>query len=468
MRPLEVLLISLLVLAAVIISAGKIRVRLSQTILAVAAAVLILHVLIEGPHWQMAPAYLGFLLLGSSFFVRAKFARRVLAGISLLSLSGAVALCSALPMFNLPRPTGPYPVATTIFSLTDQSRLEDAVHDGSRREIVVQAWYPAKEARGRIAPYRRWGETTLASSYQRFVWTHAYQNGQVSTSASPFPVLILEPAMYTRRTAYDFLAEEFASLGYAVFALDHPYNTGPVQLASGKVLPVPPGTILDGLGSIGVEGFYERIKPELEKQTADTIFFLDTLAKWNSDPSSMFYRRLDLNRIGAIGHSFGGSVVAEAAVRDPRIQAVFDMSGPLFGQARKKGVSVPFFFMSEYIRQRSSAELARMSPDNRVGSEFDMTALREAAEMVSRHSGYYAELPSPNHSIFTDRGLFSQWARFAGDDPKMTSRMHEVITHYAVAFFGETLQGRPSPLLKEEPSPFPGVIFRRAPAPAPL
>src|ERR1700758_3975692 len=251
MRPLEVLLISLLVVAAAIVSAGSLRVWISRTVLAVAAGVLIFHVWLEGPHWQMGPAYLAFLLLAVSLFLRGNLGRRPLAGISVLFLIAAVALCSALPMFHLPPPTGPYPVATTIFSLTDANRLEDAVQDGSKREIVVQAWYPAKEARGRIAPYRRWAETTLASSYQRFVPTHSYQNGEAATAGAPYPVLICEPAMYNRRTAYGFLVEEFASLGYVVFAIDHPYNSGPVELSSGKGLGVPSGNILDNLGSIG-------------------------------------------------------------------------------------------------------------------------------------------------------------------------------------------------------------------------
>ncbi|MBV8436934.1 MAG: hypothetical protein JOY95_05410 [Silvibacterium sp.] len=466
MRPFEILLISLLALAAVILSAGKLRVRFSRRVLAVAFGVLVLHVWIEGPHWQMGPAYLAFLLLGASLLVRARLGRRLLAGISLLSLMAAVALCSALPMFKLPTPTGPHPVATTIFSVTDPNRLEDAVHDGSKREMVVQAWYPTREARGKLAPYRRWAETTLASSYQRFVWTHAYLNGEVSTSGAPFPVLIFEPAMYNRRTAYGFLVEEFASLGYVVFAIDHPYNTGPVELASGKVLGVPPATITDNLGSIDVEGFYKRVEPELEKQTADTTFLLDTLARWNSDPSSLFYRQLDLNRIGAIGHSLGGSVAAEVAARDPRIHAVFDMSGPLFGRARKKGSAATLFFMTEHISFFDSTALAKMSPNVRVGSEIDMTVINEALAMISRQGGYYAELPTENHSIFSDRGLFSQWTRFAGEDPAVTRRMHDAITRYAVAFFQQTLEGRPSPLLKEEPSPLTGVTFRAVPPPS--
>lgn len=466
MRALEILSVTLLAISAfLLLIPGKARIWAARIAWIAAVCVLILHAWIEGPHWQMGPAYLGVLFLGAAFWLRGNLARRLLAGVSLLSLAAAIALCYVLPMFKLPAPTGPHPIATTIFSLTDPGRMEDAVHDGSHREIVVQAWYPAREAHGKLAPYRRCAETTAASSYQCYIPTHAYENGAVASTGAPFPVLLLDPAMYTRRTAYGFLTEELASLGYVVFAIDHPYNSGPVELANGKVLrPPPTSSALEHPGPGGVEGFYRWIDPELEKQTDDTLFLLNTLEKWNADPSNNFYHRLDLARVGTIGHSMGGSVATEAAVRDSRIRAVFNMSGPLVGRARQDGVKVPFFFMTEQVPMPDDAELARMNLDARVGSEIDITYMKEVVSMLSREGGYFAELPTGNHGIFTDKGLFSQVARVSGEDPAVTRRMHDVITQYAVAFFQQALQNRPSPLLTEEPSPFPGVIFRRTTA----
>jgi predicted dienelactone hydrolase len=460
MRPLEILAACLLSLSAIFVAVDKRRVRWARFILAAAILVLILHGWIEGPHWQMAPAYFSLLVVCAACCAPANLPRRVLAGIALLSLVAAVTLSSALPMFKLPGPTGPYQLGTTIFSLTDPSRAEDAVADGSRREIVVQAWYPTDTSRGKAAPYRRRTETTLASSYQAFIPTHAALNAEVALGSAPFPVLLFEPAMYGRRSEYAFLLEELASHGYVVFAIDHPYNSGPVQLANGKVIQPPPASIVEHLGSVGVEGFYKSVEAELEKQTADTLFLLDTLFRWNADPSSRFYHRLDLGRVGAIGHSLGGSVAVEAAARDPRIHAVFDMSGPLFGQARKNGLKAPLFFLTEHVPLPSAGELARLNPDDRAGSEVNITYMREISSMLSRDGGYYAELPTENHSIFTDRGLYSPFVRFAGEDPAVTRRMHEVITRYAVAFFGQTLNAQPAALLSQTPSPFPGVVFR--------
>src|SRR5579862_1569468 len=461
MRPLEILAVCLLSLVGIILAASRHRLRWPRLILAASVCVLTLHTWIEGPHWQMAPAYLSLLLLAAACWIHSNLARRLLAGTALLSLAAAVVLCSALPMFKLPKPSGPYSLGSTIFSLTDPNRSEDAVNDGTKREIVVQAWYPTENAHGRKTPYRRWAETTLASSYEHFIPTHAYLNSDIASNGTPFPVLLFEPAMYGRRSEYVFLVEELASHGYVVFVIDHPYNSGPVQLSGGKVIQPPPASIVEHLGSVGVEVFYQRVEPELEKQTADTLFLLDTLTRWKADPSSRFYRRLDLTRVGAIGHSLGGSVAAEAAARDPRIRAVFDMSGPLFGQARKSGIQAPFFFLTEEVPMPDNAELSRLGPDDRVGSEVNITYMRDISAMLARNGGYYAELPIGNHSVFTDRGLYSPFMRFAGEDPAVTRRLHEVIIRYAVAFFQETLQDRPSSLLSQQPSPFPGVTFRR-------
>lgn len=461
MRPLEILAVCLLAFPAAILIAGKNGHRWSRVVLALAILVLVLHGWVEGPHWQMGPAYLGALILTAALWVHRKLWQRLLAGAAIISLMAAVALCSALPMFQLPTPTGPFPLGTKVFSLTDPSRAEDAANDGSRREIVVQAWYPAVNAGGKRAPYRRWAETTWASSYQYFIPTHAYLNAQVASSGAPYLVLLFEPAMYGRRSEYAFMLEELASQGYVVFAIDHPYNSGPVELSNGKVVQSPPASIVENLGSVGVEGFYRKVEPELEKETTDTLFLLNTLAKWDADPTSSFYRRLDLDRVGAIGHSLGGSVAAEAAARDPRIRAVFDMSGPLFGQARSLGVHVPFFFLTEHVPLPNDVELSHLNPDDRAGAQINITYMNELSSMLSRDGGYYAELPTENHSIFTDRGLYSPFTRFAGEYPATTRRMHDVILQYAVAFFAETLKGRPSSLLTQTTSPFPGVIFRR-------
>jgi predicted dienelactone hydrolase len=339
----------------------------------------------------------------------------------------------------------------------------------SKREVVVQAWYPASCSGTRsallrhllpyrgLAPYRRWKETTPLSSYQRFVWTHSCQNGAVA-AGGPFPVLLFNPAIDGRRTQSTFLMEELASYGYIVFALDHPYSTGPIELADGTVLGTPPSPI-EPLGQIGFDRAYQILNRLVNTQTADTLFVLNTLEQWNRAPSNLFYGRLDLDRIGTLGHSLGGSVAAETAVVDPRIRAVFDMSGPLLSRARSTGVTTPFFFMTEHVPLLNAAQLARLRPDARVDAEMDVADFKVLMPMLAEHGEYYAELPTGNHASFTDRPSFSPYVRFGGSDPAETARLDPIIRQYAVAFFQQTLRGQPAPLLQQQPSPYPGVQF---------
>jgi pimeloyl-ACP methyl ester carboxylesterase len=55
---------------------------------------------------------------------------------------------------------------------------------------------------------------------------------------------------------------------------------------------------------------------------------LDFAKALNDDANSLYYKRLDLDNVGAMGHSQGSSATAHAAV-DPRIKAVILFNGGL-------------------------------------------------------------------------------------------------------------------------------------------
>ena len=57
---------------------------------------------------------------------------------------------------------------------------------------------------------------------------------------------------------------------------------------------------------------------------------LDLAAALNDDPNSLYYQRLDLDKIGAMGHSQGASATANAA-SDPRIKAIILWNGSRSG-----------------------------------------------------------------------------------------------------------------------------------------
>ena len=55
------------------------------------------------------------------------------------------------------------------------------------------------------------------------------------------------------------------------------------------------------------------------------------LSSQGENPGSIFYRHLDLNRIGAVGHSAGGAAVEKLAVADSRVKVFVGLAGASFG-----------------------------------------------------------------------------------------------------------------------------------------
>lgn len=79
--------------------------------------------------------------------------------------------------------------------------------------------------------------------------------------------------------------------------------------------------------------------------SADAIFVMNQLESMSSDPTSAFAGRLDVTRVGLLGHSLGGATAAEVCSRDTRCQAGVDLDGDLFGDVVKVGLSAPFMFI---------------------------------------------------------------------------------------------------------------------------
>src|SRR4051812_39990380 len=74
-----------------------------------------------------------------------------------VSMSAERSPTVAAAPFELPSPTGSYPVGTTSWHLTDRSRPETFGAPGEFRQVEVIAWYPAASRGGATAPYLREG-----------------------------------------------------------------------------------------------------------------------------------------------------------------------------------------------------------------------------------------------------------------------------------------------------------------------
>ena len=454
MRALELAIVALLLIFALWSLMSRNRKR-AALLLGLTLIVLLLHLALEGAHWQMAPAYLGAGIF--AILVITKKSTGVMANVGawaiiLLALA-AVCFSTVLPMFRLPRPTGPDAIGTRVIYLVDTSRVEK--HDSSRkRELMIQIWYPAGSGRNPYAPYRRRAETTFISSYQSVLPTHSRWNAPVLASGI-FPVLLFSPAWNGRRTQNTYLVEDLASHGYVVVGIDHPYNSEPVAFPDGRVIHFAPSPEMD-FSTNSLETIEAAAARELVTQAADTIFVLNQLEKMNADPESPFHGHLDTNNVGAFGHSFGGAVAAQVCHDDPRIRAALDIDGSFWGEVRLTGLSKPFMFMTEDVAPPATAEeRSRFNNFQGVNAALDDSD----RAMFQKFGGFRVFLHGSTHLSFTDKVLVSPFKALSGEGAIPARRELLIVRQFALAFFDQTLRGK-SGLLKTESSPFPEAGYQ--------
>lgn len=402
MSPIDVaLLLSLLILGAWRLVAphrgGQPRAIACVAVVLLAGAQYALH----GYTWQFLTGYL--LLAATALPVRkAGRSVRVLGGIGLAGLmAAALAPWAILPAPTLPKPEGPHPVGSVTMRWVDPSRGEDATPEPEdRRNVIVQAWYPAAQgAQGASPPYiDGLGRLPrMVSAFPRFVFrrfgevdTHAIQGAPVA-SGPAWPVILFSPGYGASRAFYSGLAADLASRGYVVLAVDHPYEVAVTQLADGRVV----GPAHDA-GRTGAERVAD-MERQVVVRADDLRFVLDQIARPSQLPT-VLAGRLDASRVAATGHSFGGATAALLASQDPRIGAAADIDGMLYGDVRGETFRGPFLLV-ESDRTESLAPY--------------MAATQAVLSRVSA-SGWRYAIGGANHFSFTDADRFfsppGRWA----------------------------------------------------------
>jgi predicted dienelactone hydrolase len=426
------------------------------------------QVAFEGVRWQMIPAYLvAAILLAASF--RPRVSPWLVAG-SFVVLGGTAALCVAFPVFSLPAPGGRYPIGITTRHLTDLARAEPrAIHPGDRRELMIQIWYPADRS-GPPFPYRPRAETSLRSRHFALVPTHASAGVPLARGAGRLPVVLYSPSWTGRRTQNTVQAEDLASRGFLVVAIDHPYGSFSVTFPDGRVAVSPLGEFLGGTTADDVEASRRIAVAELSTWTADLRFVLDELARLDqSDPERLLTDRIDFGRVGAFGYSFGGAVVSEASRRDSRIKAVVNYDGMLFGEAAERGIELPFLYVTDSLPDVIEGERIPGSPgEARTGDAWrDALMARDCANLhrsLETHGGSVLVIPHANHSLYCDSSFYTPLNRLRMARNIDSRRVSRVMTEVTAAFFEQNLLSDTPDHLARAPSIDPVAYLRTWPA----
>lgn len=401
--------------------------------------------------WQLFPADVGYLLLAATC-VAMPWTRSV--PLRMLAMLGlglgmiSVVLALVLPVFSLPRPTGPYAVGTRVVHLIDASRSDPAFASG-HREFMVQVWYPAEAGNEPRAPYRQWKDTTLLSSYDAFLKTHARVNAAIAQSGRPFPVLLFNPAWGGMRTQNTYQTEDLASHGYVVIAIDHTHNAARVAFPDGQVIRATKRPSIDDFRHATFEQQMGAAQQELDMQVKDDIVVLNAFAAENGDAHGSWYHVLDIQRVAAFGHSFGGAVAVEACFRDSRIRAALNMDGWMYGMIGKKILRKPLFVMYESGWPPDAKQLKTEEASTSPADRMDVWDLRNLQRTLVGYGGYVLTIEGTRHMNFSDRSLYSPIRSLTDSGPIDAGLAHQIIEAYTLAFFNHTLRGKDEPLLNE-------------------
>jgi dienelactone hydrolase len=292
---------------------------------------------------------------------------------------------------ELPKPSGPYPVATTSWRITDPARKETFTAAGDPRQVEVIAWYPAAAPRrtGALAPYLREGlqevrtfATALRASRAVFdalekVPTHAELDAAPRVGPRKLPVLVFSAGYTGIPSSHTALLEDLASHGYAVLNIVHPYEETGATLADGRVVTTltGAGTMLPPISEVmsewrtedetmaavtNTEDAAEQLRlmraylaglthtqAALKRWVDDSKLVLDRLSAVPArGPASRLAAALDLTRLGAFGHSMGGVMAGQFCLDDRRCRAGLNLDGiPQSGTVIDGAMQRPFMMV---------------------------------------------------------------------------------------------------------------------------
>jgi predicted dienelactone hydrolase len=185
------------------------------------------------------------------------------------------------------------------------------------------------------------------------VVTHSWSDANISPEQATYPLVILRAGGGALSSDYTSIAEDLASHGYVVVSFDAPYRTVITAFPDGRVATRTAGGDFENMPYAAAEHLAAQV---MNVWIADVKFVLDKLRRLNADdPTGRFTSKLDLQKVGIVGHSLGGATAAQFCHDDAHCKAGIDIDGMPFGNVIQDGLPQPFFFiMSDHSKESGS------------------------------------------------------------------------------------------------------------------
>jgi dienelactone hydrolase len=430
------------------------------------AAVWVVQVLAEGWRWQMFPAYTAALIVAGTPSLLGLSAQTLFwsttASVGLVAVS--VMSCLLLPFVETQPARGAFAVGVTTIAVS-VSRPPDVGPDELKAAPLVRLWYPAEASRGSPG-FPTLVKQRIAARLRAMPTAPAAPDAPVARNATKFPVIIYFDGWPEDKIQNIALILELASRGFAVAAVQYPVKLpGTSDASDAQMRAQLAREMVEYSSAAAFERSVQLNHSRARAHARDAIAVLDALTAFDAQSGNPFAQRLDTQRAGTLGFSYGGAIAAEASRLDPRIKAAINMDGRHWGDALDQGVERPYMFICEELAMPTAADLSSANPMIRYEAQLDQADYSQLAANLQARGGVRVTIAGMAHMNFTDFPLRSALRRLSAGGTIDARRAQEIIQTYVIEFFSRYLAGAQPPALDSPWPQFPEARVQIWPSP---
>ncbi|WBW95842.1 alpha/beta hydrolase family protein [Oceanirhabdus sp. W0125-5] len=280
------------------------------------------------------------------------------------------------PQYKLPEMTGKYKVTSSLYTYTDESRIESFKDTNENRKVTIEFWYPVE-------------------------------------TNDKYPLIVFSHGAFGVSTSNTSTYMELASNGYIVCSISHAYHSmysidtdGKLTLGDNSFKQ----EIIDvNNGVYDKETVYKLEQKWLKLRTEDMNFILDRIINNCEEKDSPdFYQLIDTRKIGLIGHSLGGAAGVQLGRDRDDINAVINLDGDLIGECM--GVVDEEYVINDSIYPTPIlniyTDVMKKLYDHVAVSNPDFVNPKDLI-LSTASDAYEIHIEGTNHLSLTDLPLFS-------------------------------------------------------------
>jgi dienelactone hydrolase len=301
-----------------------------------------------------------------------------------------------------------YCVNSKLYHHVNERRREFYTNDPAHpwRELMVRVWYPADNH-----------NSDTISDRQRY-----------------YPLLIFSHGLGEQFNgdSYATLCEKCVKAGYIVVSISHSYACKPVQFSDGRFTTHSWSKVARRYLS----------GQEMDTWEADIEYVLNQCLQQSDDEGSLLFNKIDRNKIGMFGHSYGGAAAVQMCRKDARIKAAINLDGPLRGSNAKVPFNKPLLFIMSSALPYTAATIKDATLADDLGWSYAMYAqeIPIINVFIQSMNGYAHKIiiDGIRHTTFSDE-IFTQHTIL--DSFLMNPcEAQKIIGSYIVDFFDQQLK----------------------------